>query len=99
MKLVRPLSFMDLLSLELIKGSKKSDSPTVSVDNVNSSGKKIKKSNPQYCLKIVKCRSPHLLEVQDGYYLLTHCDLHTIPEDKEVSIPISSQLYCSTPVR
>jgi hypothetical protein len=84
---------LDLLSLELMKSSTKSDLSTGSADISTSSGKKIKRAH-NHRLKIVAIRSPHVLELQDGFYMLTNCDLYTIPENDELAIPLSSQMYC-----
>lgn len=40
-------------------------------------------------------RSPHSLELINGYYLLTDCDLYVIPEDDEFVIGLSSRTYCT----
>lgn len=95
MMLVRSLTFMDLLSLELMKTSTNSDSPTTPGSSETKS-KETKKINNEPFLKILRFRPPHVLELPDGFYLLTSCDLHVIPEEEEAAIPICSQMYCRT---
>lgn len=94
MILVRSLAFTDLLSLELMKSSMISNVCPGAVCDLSYSERKCKKTNVSLPSKTMKFRPPHVLELLNGFYLLTNCDLQAIPEDEEVIIPIISQLYC-----
>ena len=90
--LLRSLAFMDLLSLELPRVSTKVDRSIASNHNIHSNGVTRKKIKKQLSAKIVQVRLPHVLELTDGKYLLTSCELHTIHEDEVVLLPIRSLL-------
>ena len=92
MILVRSLAFTDLLSLELMESKALNNASPGSICDFRLSVRKSKRSKTQY--SPIEFRPPHVLELPNGYYLLTSCDLKAIPEEEAVAIPINSQLYC-----